>query len=78
MSKYNFSDEQIDEEVARLRVLLPVVTDEGLYMAAWQNLSNKLDEEENIMPAKVGTKGFGKGRAKLGSKKRKARRKKGK
>jgi hypothetical protein len=28
------------------------------------------------MPAKVGTKAFGKGRAKLGSKKRKARRKK--
>ena len=28
------------------------------------------------MPAKTGTKGFGKGRAKLGSKKRKARRKK--
>lgn len=27
------------------------------------------------MPAKTGTKGFGKGRAKLGSKKRKARRK---
>jgi hypothetical protein len=27
------------------------------------------------MPAKVGTKGFGKGRAKLGSKKRAARRK---
>lgn len=32
--------------------------------------------KENIMPAKTGTKGFGKGRAKLGSKKRKARRKK--
>ena len=29
------------------------------------------------MPAKTGTKGYGKGRAKLGSKKRKARRKKG-
>jgi|APCry1669190119_1035276.scaffolds.fasta_scaffold00364_8 hypothetical protein len=28
------------------------------------------------MPAKVGTKGFGKGRAKLGSKKRAARRNK--
>jgi hypothetical protein len=28
------------------------------------------------MPAKTGTKGFGKGRAKLGSKKRKARRQK--
>ncbi len=28
------------------------------------------------MPAKVGTKGYGKGRAKLGSKKRQARRKK--
>jgi hypothetical protein len=28
------------------------------------------------MPAKTGTKGFGKGRAKLGSKKRQARRKK--
>lgn len=27
------------------------------------------------MPAKTGTKGYGKGRAKLGSKKRKARRK---
>jgi len=27
------------------------------------------------MPAKTGTKGFGKGRAKLGSKKRQARRK---
>lgn len=29
------------------------------------------------MPAKTGTKGYGKGRAKLGSKKRKARRKRG-
>ncbi len=29
------------------------------------------------MPAKTGIKGYGKGRAKLGSKKRKARRKKG-
>jgi hypothetical protein len=28
------------------------------------------------MPAKTGSKGYGKGRAKLGSKKRKARRKK--
>lgn len=46
MSKYNFSDEEIDKEVERLRVFLPMVSDEGLYMAAWQNLSNKLDEEE--------------------------------
>lgn len=30
------------------------------------------------MPAKTGIKGYGKGRAKLGSKKRKARRKSGK
>lgn len=76
MSKYNFSDEEIANEVSKLRILLPMVSEEGLEMAAWQNLSNKLDEEENKMPAKVGTKGFGKGRAKLGSKKRKARRKK--
>lgn len=41
-------------------------------------ISKQMDISQRIidMPAKTGIRGYGKGRAKLGSKKRKARRKK--
>lgn len=39
-------------------------------------MNNHTNQRTTNMPAKTGIKGYGKGRAKLGSKKRKARRKK--
>jgi len=43
-SKYNFSDEEITAEVIRLRDSTPGLSEEGYEMAAWHNLSKKVDE----------------------------------
>ena len=67
------SEEELAAEIERIRPTMLGVSEEALKLIAQNNLSSKV---EQFMPAKTGTKRHGKGRAKLGSKKRAARRKK--
>ena len=44
-SKYNFSDDDINAEVIRLRDSTPGLSEEAYEMAAWHNLAKKADGE---------------------------------
>lgn len=46
-SKYDFSDDEIGNEIARLREVQPMLSEEAYEMIAWQNLSERKDAEEN-------------------------------
>lgn len=45
--RYNFTDEQVTEEIVKLKESNPMLSEEAYEMMAWQNLSDRLDQESN-------------------------------